>query len=125
MKVYISNLHKSWYKKIEDKYIKVLPNNMEKLLTPLAMAHWIMGDGYYSTSIMICTDNFTKDEVVILINILEKKFGIIANIRKRKLGDKDVWRIYITKSSLEKFKGLVIPYMIPEMLYKLGINTSK
>ena len=32
-----------------------------------------MGDGYYSTSVMICTDNFTKDEVIVLIDILEKK----------------------------------------------------
>ena len=74
-----------------------------------------MGDGYYSNSVMICTDNFTEEEVIKLINVLEKKFFISASIRKRKLGDKSVSRIYIKKSSLDSFNKLIIPYMIPEM----------
>lgn len=121
---YISNLHSDWYVKIGDKYVKKLPNNIEELLTPLAIAHWLMGDGYYSTSVLICTDNFTKDEVLILTGILENKFDIKANLRERKLKDRTVWRIYIKKSSLERLKELVVPYMIPEMLYKLGIKQS-
>lgn len=40
--------------------MKILPTNIEKFLTPLAIAHWIKGDGYYSNSVVICTDNFTK-----------------------------------------------------------------
>jgi hypothetical protein len=73
---------------------------------------------------MICTDNFTKQEVIKLIDILENKFYIMANIRERKLENRSVWRIYIKKSSLDVKKKLVIPYMIPEMLYKLGIKES-
>lgn len=101
---YISSLHINWYKKIESKYVKRLPSNIEELLTPLAIAHWIMGDGYYSNSVMICTDNFTKQEVIKLIDILEKKFYIMANIRERKLENRSVWRIYIKKSSLDVLK---------------------
>lgn len=118
----ISKLHEVWYKKVEGKYVKILPNNIELLLTPLAIAHWIMGDGYYSNSLMICTDNFSKEEVIKLISILEDKFGIMGKIREGKLKDRSVWRIYIKKSSLEKLKTLVMPYIIPEMLYKLGIK---
>ena len=41
------------------------------LLTPLSIAHWIMGDGYFSDgTLKLCTDNFTKQEVLLLINIL-------------------------------------------------------
>lgn len=118
----ISDLHKHWYKKVGDKYIKVLPNNIEELLTPLAIAHWIMGDGYFSGSVLICTDNFAKEEVIKLMEILEKKFSIMTNIRERKLKDRSVWRIYVRKSSLDELKLLIRPYMIEEMLYKIGIN---
>lgn len=119
----ISDLHKSWYKLIEGKYIKVIPENIEHLLTPLAIAHWIMGDGYFSGSVLICTDNFTRAEVLCLIDILLRKFKLKAKLRERKLLDnKLVWRIYINKSSLNDLKKLVLPYMIQEMLYKLGIK---
>lgn len=57
----ISNLHQLWYKVIDGKYIKNLPLNIEELLTPVALAHLIMGDGYFSDDCLkICTDNFTK-----------------------------------------------------------------
>lgn len=47
---------------------------MEYLLTRIGLAHWIMGDGYFTNgSIKLCTDNFTKEEVLRLIDILEKK----------------------------------------------------
>nr|YP_005351214.1 orf627 [Peltigera membranacea]AEK48329.1 orf627 [Peltigera membranacea] len=58
---YFSSLHNLWYKQIGDKFIKVLPFNIEMLLTPLSIAHWIMGDGYFSDgTLKLCTDNFTK-----------------------------------------------------------------
>lgn len=66
----ITSLHSLWYKEIDGKYIKVLPINIEELLTPIAFAHWIMGDGYFTGgSTKLCTDNFTKEEVLILIDI--------------------------------------------------------
>lgn len=38
-----------------------------------------MGDGYFSDgSTKICTDNFTKEEVLRLIEVLENKFGLKA-----------------------------------------------
>lgn len=120
----ITLLHKSWYKKVAGKYQKILPLEIDQLLTPLALAHWIMGDGYFSEgSSRICTDNFTKDEVLILIDILQKKFDIKASIVKRKNPNNTiVWRIRISWLSMEKLKLLINPYMIPEMLYKLGIK---
>lgn len=120
----ISNLYQSWYKQIYDKFIKILPLNIEELLTPVALAHWIMGDGYFTNgSIKICTDNFTKDEVLKLINVLNVKFGIKASANKRtNLNGQIMWRIRISKLSMEKLISLVCPYFIPEMLYKLGIK---
>lgn len=44
----ITNIYHLWYKEIEGKFTKILPFNIEELLTPLALAHWIMGDGYFA-----------------------------------------------------------------------------
>ena len=38
------------------------------------MAHWIMGDGYFKDdTVVICTDNFSKEEVLDLIKVLDNK----------------------------------------------------
>lgn len=123
----ITNLHQLWRhspKQIEGKFIKILPWNIEELLTPVVLAHWIMGDGYLTDgSVKICTDNFTEVEVQKLINILNVKFGIKASSNKRTNPDgRILWRIRISKLSMEKLISLVYPYFIPEMLYKLGVK---
>lgn len=120
----ISELHSIWYKNKGDKFVKILPSNIEKLLTPIGIAHWLMRDGYFSeNTVKLCTDNFTKEEVLILINILDKKFGIKSTINKRTNPNGNIiWRIRISKTSLDKLRMLVSPYFIPEMLYKLDIK---
>lgn len=83
-----------------------------------------MGDGYFADgSIKICTDNFTKEEVLRLIEVLHVKYGIKASINQRtNPGGVIKWRIRISKLSMDKLISLVRPYFIPEMLYKLGLN---
>lgn len=94
------------------------------MLTPIGLAHWIMGDGFYDHGgVKICTDNFTQEEVLKLIKVLDNKFDIKSSINRRKNPNgKIVWRIRVRKLSMEKLTKLVIPYFIPEMLYKLGIK---
>ncbi|UYZ01834.1 NUMOD1 domain-containing DNA-binding protein (plasmid) [Peribacillus frigoritolerans] len=44
----------------------------------------LMGDGYFADGCLkICTDNFTKDEVLRLIAVLREKFEIKATINQR------------------------------------------
>ena len=117
----ISILHSKWYRREQDKYIKIIPYDIEEIITPLSIAHWIMGDGYFYNSVILCTDNFSKNEVNTLINVLNHKFSLKATIRKRSNNNVTMWRIYISKTSLERLKEMVIPFFIPEMLYKLGI----
>jgi hypothetical protein len=50
-----------------------------------------MGDGYFTDGCLkICTDNFTEEEVLRLINILHVKFGIKASINKRTNPDGEI-----------------------------------
>jgi LAGLIDADG DNA endonuclease family len=121
---FLGELHSFWYKKIEGKWIKILPLDIEKRLTPVSIAHWIMGDGYFSSnSTIICTDNFTQEEVLLLKDILSKKFGLMSVLIKRiNPNGNIVWRIKINKLSMEKLKMLIFPYLITEMYYKLGMK---
>jgi LAGLIDADG DNA endonuclease family/Proton-conducting membrane transporter/NUMOD1 domain len=121
---FLSELHLLWYKEINGKYVKILPEGIEEMLTPVGLAHWIMGDGYYDKGVIkICTDNFTQGEVLKLIKVLDNKFEIKSTINRRKNPNGNiVWRIRVRKLTMERLIKLVIPYFIPEMLYKLGIK---
>ena len=115
----LNEYHSLFYK---DKK-KVIPLNIQDLLTPRGLAHLIMGDGFfYQGIIMLCTESFTKEEQELLINALHENFGIQATMNKRisSTGIKS-YRIRISKKSMDKLIVLVKPYFIPEMLYKLGI----
>lgn len=121
---YFTLLHSFWYKQINNVSIKVLPSNIEQILSPIGLAHWIMGDGYYyKGNVILCTDNFSEKEVLKLIEVLEIKFFLKASIRKRTNKNNVVWRISISKTSLADLKNLVLPYIITEMQYKLGITS--
>lgn len=116
-------LHSTWYKNVEGKYIKILPDNIESILTPIGLAHWIQGDGYWSEgTLILCTDNFTHEETLILVNILDKKFGLKAGLKRRIKGNGEVcYRIRFYLSSINNLRNLVSPLIIHEMLYKLGL----
>jgi hypothetical protein len=97
---------------------KVIPNNIAELLTPLSLAIWIMDDGIWKKpGLRIATNNFTKQEVVLLISTLDIKFNLKSSLHK----NKDKYQLYIKQESLPLLKELVLPYMIPSMFYKLGL----
>jgi len=63
-----------------------LGSNIFEIFSPVSLAFIIMGDGYWdndSGTVLICTDNFTEEEVQILINLLKSKFGLIATKKRR------------------------------------------
>jgi hypothetical protein len=104
-----------------------LPGIIEELLTPLGLALWIMGDGYWNNGVILCNDNFRLAEVQTLIKVLDSKFSLkvtINNVTRKNSKTIQSYRIRINgeKTNLNLLKSLVLPYFIPSMLYKLGIN---
>lgn len=90
------------------KNIKCVKLELFEYLDYIALAHWIMGDGAKKNKgITLCTDNFTIQEVVLLMNILLIKFDIKSTIHK----EKDNYRIYINNSELSKIKPFIKPYL--------------
>jgi len=98
--------------------------NIGELLKPQRLAHLTMGDGYWDNgTVMICTDNFSNDEVQLLANTIINNFGNIAKLKQRKRENGVIcWRIRISTRRAKILRDIIVPYMILEMLYKLNIN---
>jgi ubiquinol-cytochrome c reductase cytochrome b subunit len=99
--------------------IKMIPSNISELLTPLALAVWIIDDGgLHKTGLGIVTHSFTELEVNLLIKVLSEKYNLICSNKHLNNGK---YIIYISAASMNQLKLLVLPHMCPSMLYKLGL----
>lgn len=96
--------------------------NLEELLTPCVLAYWFMDDGSIkskqSKGVIFNTHCFPLDQVEILCQILQNKFLLKCWPHKQIHKNKIYWQIYVSGKSYEIFKDLILPYIIPEMLYK-------
>lgn len=78
-----------------------------------------MGKGIKTKKgLILCTDNFTLKETIMLINMLLIKLNIISTIIKYKNNN----RIYINGNELNKIKYKLEPYFIDKFKYKIHIN---
>lgn len=85
-----------------------------------------MSDGYWSEgTLYLCTENFTFDEVTILINAFHNKLNLVCSSKRRisSPSGKSGYRIRFSSKSgnIARLRKLVSPYMIPSMMYKLGL----
>ena len=77
-----------------------------------------MDDGTWKKpGVRIATNCFTKKEVELLKLVLEIKFNLKSTLHK----NNDKYQMYIKQESLNILKELILPYMVPSMLYKLGL----
>ena len=107
-----------FYFKFYNGKVKIVPLDLS-LLTPPALAHWVMQDGSRGTSkgLYICTDGFSLADNQRLSQFLSKKYDIKCSIHKAGKN----YRIYILASSVETVKNLILPFMHKSMIYKLGV----
>jgi len=105
-------------------YVKILPEYhvVYQLLSPRALAFWIMDDGMEvkTGGMTLCRYNFTEKEVLKLKLILEQKFNLICTIHKKtnkaRRGNRIYFWIYITKKSMSIINSLVKEFMHPCMI---------
>ena len=102
-----------------------MPKDSSGKLTAVSLAYWIMDDGSFNKAkgyLVLCTDSYSKEDVLDLISILESKFNLSCGLIEYK---KDwSYRIRINKSTLPPappITNLIKPYVIPSMIYKLGL----
>ena len=97
---------------------KVIPANIYNLLSPVALAHWIQGDGQRKRSgLVICTDSYTLQDVVRLVNVLIIRYNLICTLIETNPGQ---YRIYIWQRSMGDLIRIVLPHFNKSMLYKLN-----
>jgi LAGLIDADG DNA endonuclease family len=117
-----TEFHSLFYDPITCK--KIVPINIANYLTDRSLAYWIMDDGEFTgTGLRLNTNSYTPAEIDILIDALDKNFGIKAtkNFRNRaKFTVEPQIRLYISKSQLSLVKSLVMNFMYSSMVYKLG-----
>jgi len=103
--------------------VKIIPDNIYELLTPVALAHIIMGDGEAKPhGLTICTNNFSIQDVVRLMNVLILRYGLECTLHlKRRQNQKIEYMIYIRQGSMPLLRSIATPYFHPSMYYKLGL----
>ena len=102
--------------------LKIVPSNIQNLLTPRGLAYWIMDDGsLQNKGLHLNTYGFNNQEVILLKNILENMFGentLKCSIHKHKKGE----RIYIWQESMDVIRHNISKFMHKNMLYKINLK---
>lgn len=104
-----------------NKYIKIVPKNIEEFMDPIVLAYLIMTDGNFDKGrkrVRIYTNSFKKEEVENLALAINNKLGIYAGV----LHDRnDQWIITIGAKYLNLLRETVSPHFHISMLYRIGI----
>lgn len=97
--------------------VKCINTEIFHYLSAQALAYWIMCDGaHYGGGLVLCTESFTIQEVVTLVNILMIRHRLDCRIVYNRVGPRIVFR----KSELPQIRALVGPHMCEFSMYKLS-----
>jgi group I intron endonuclease len=97
--------------------VKQVPVDIYNLLTPVALAHWIMASGFvHCNGLILCCNSYSIKDVTLLINVLITRHRLDCIL----ITDRDnQYHIYIGQRSMPLLRSKVGPYMHSSMLYKL------
>jgi hypothetical protein len=110
---------------VTGKYVKVVPAMINELMTPVVLAHLIMGDGNFlawEQTVRIYTNDFTHEDCVGLASAISN-MGIPTTVRKDRVGSKgeQQYILAINRPHLAKLRTMVSSHMHKSMLYRIGI----
>ncbi len=99
---------------------KIIPKTIDKIITPQSLTIWFMDDGSIKSkahkALVIHTHGYSKSDLELIIKVLKSKFDLKIGLQKQY----DKWRLYIFSESVNSFKKIISPYILPSMQYKLG-----
>lgn len=102
--------------------IKRVPRLIHRWLTPRAVAYWFMDDGSAkdrntSTGVRFCTDGFTHQDTKRLAKALSRVYNINTTTSRQRTS----LRVYVSGRGTNAFRlrDQILPYIIPEMIYKV------
>lgn len=109
-------LFTEWHSCFYENRQRVLPANFDELLSPLALAVWLMDDGAADHhGVTIQTHSFREEEVERIVSTLGNRFGLMATSRKNKGG----YVAYVRASSVDRLNRIVGSFFLEGLKYKL------
>ncbi len=122
---FLIKMRKEWYQNT----VKILPKNIQSIMNRQILAIWYMDDGStdwcyrngtkkyknQKPSCKICSESFTLEENMQLIDVLKNKFNLNAKILN--IGENKN-RLYFSTIESEKLIKLISPFMVDSMKYK-------
>lgn len=114
------------YDKSINKWVKDVPQTVEKFLTPRALAYFYMDDGAlkwlnHSNAMRICTESFSYDGTLRLQKALKNLYNVETTLTCKPLKDGRVGhRIAIPERSSSTFREVIKPYLVDCMRYKVS-----
>jgi LAGLIDADG DNA endonuclease family len=98
---------------------KIIPLNLDKLITARSLAYWAMDDGYKSANgFYFCTESYTLEDNNKLRELLKNQFNLDCGIHKHTNGH----RLYVFSSSKSILLNIIKPYLIEHFYYKFDLN---
>lgn len=121
----MTELHSLFYVNKVKRVPALAANNIYELLTPVALAHFIMGDGsVIHHGLIICTNNYSIQDVIRLLNVLIIRYRLECGLHLKRQNQKIEYMIYIRQASMPLLRTIVTPYFHPSMYYKIKFTTS-
>lgn len=106
-------------------YLKIVPSNIQNLLSPRGLAYWIMDYGsLQNKGLHLNTYGLTPQDIFLLKTTLENMFGentLKCTIHKHQKGE----RIYIWEESMEFLRNNISQFMHKDMQYKINSDKLK
>lgn len=95
---------------------KIVPVDIDRDLSPLALAVWLMDDGAADyAGLTFQTHSFTRAETNRLAAVLRRKYGLSTKVR----ANRGSLIVYVTAGSISELRRIVLPHVLPELEYKL------
>ena len=101
------------FNQTKGKYSKVVPVMIMDLMSPITLAHLIMGDGNYDSGrnrVRIYTNSFSHEDCVRLAAAITN-MGILTNVMKDKVGNDGTQQYILTigAKQLDQLRAVVVP----------------
>ena len=124
---WLQEMEKLWYKNIDKKRTKVVPNEITDWMNETVLAVWFMDDGKTDwcyrngkkewenakPTSQICTDSFSENDLHKLIIILKLKFSLDTTINKRN-------RLFFNTENAAKLLKIIKPLIHNNLLHKVS-----
>jgi hypothetical protein len=101
---------------------KIVPVDIARDLSPLALAVWLMDDGAADyAGLTFQTHSFTRAETNRLAAVLRRRYDLRTSVR----ANRGSWIVYVYAESMPRIQEIVAPHVLPEFEYKLIPRRSR